>query len=188
MMRSKAREVAMQLLFQYDTNKVRLSRGTIVGFARRRLRDNAAVEFALELYDGVLKQQSEIDQLISRTSDKWKLHRLLPVDRNVLRLGTFELLHASEQTPIPIVINEAIELSRRFGGKDSPQFVNGILGKICELRPGATPAVRTAETASTNQVQEPTPTAPPAADPADKIESADLLPTQSPATPAPPVS
>jgi len=131
-LRSKSREVALQLLFQNDTNKIAVPRKAIGKFVRDRLNDETSEAFALKLYDGVLKSRTDIDALIAKTADKWRLSRMMPVDRNVLRLGTFELLHSDDKTATAIVINEAIELSRRFAGADSPAFVNGILDKIAQ--------------------------------------------------------
>ena len=136
--RSRAREVALQLLFQKDQNPVPVPRPAVTLFARERLlRNFELVDFALDLYDGVLTHQSAIDELVASTAEKWRLSRMMPVDRNVLRLGTFELLHAKDSQPVEVVINEAIELSRRFATADSPAFVNGILDKIAKSRPAS---------------------------------------------------
>ncbi len=138
--RSRAREVALQLLFQKDQNPTNIARKHIARFAKDRLTDTDLETFALELYDGVLAQQSAIDAVLTATAENWRLARMLPADRNVLRLGTFELLHQPDKSPAPIIINEAIELARRFGTADSPKFVNGILDKIAKTpSAGATP-------------------------------------------------
>jgi transcription antitermination protein NusB len=126
--RSRARQVALQLLFQHDTNP-EVPREDIVQFIRDRLIDQEARPFALELYDAVIANQKEIDQALSKAADNWKLHRMAPVDRNVLRLGLGELAYLEEPTPRPVAIDEAIELARQFGSKDSPGFVNGVLDK-----------------------------------------------------------
>jgi N utilization substance protein B len=103
-------------------------------FANDRLRDPELVAFGLMLYDGVLAHQAEIDQTLAGTAENWRLHRMMPADRNVLRLGAYELLHDPEPSPAAAVLNEAIELARRFGTADSPGFVNGILDKIARTR------------------------------------------------------
>jgi transcription antitermination protein NusB len=126
--RSRAREVALQLLFQHDHN-LGTDRAAIERFANDRLREPALVEFCLLLYDGVVANRGEIDQRLSAATENWRLARMAAVDRNVLRLGAFELLFSGE-TPAPVAINEAIELARRFGAKDSPAFVNGVLDKL----------------------------------------------------------
>ena len=133
--RSKAREVALQLLFQHDQNGVPVPRPAITRFTRDRLSDRELEDFALSLYDGVLKHRAGIDALLTTTAEKWRLSRMMPVDRNVLRMGAFELLHGDEQAATAVVIDEAIELARRFATLDSPSFVNGILDKIAQGRP-----------------------------------------------------
>ena len=127
--RTKAREVAMQLLVQRDFNK-KTVRKEVERFAGERLRDKSLVPFALKLYDGVVNHLAEIDANLSAAADNWKLHRMAAVDRNVLRIGSFELKHLDEATPAAVALDEAIELARRFGSKDSPSFVNGVLDKI----------------------------------------------------------
>lgn len=133
--RSRSREVALQLLFQKDQNPTKIARKHITRFANDRIADPELVGFALDLYDGTLKHQPEIDKLLTATAENWRLSRMLPADRNVLRLGTFELLHNPDKAPAAVVINEAIELARRYGTADSPKFVNGILDRIAKNPP-----------------------------------------------------
>ncbi|MBX3399582.1 MAG: transcription antitermination factor NusB [Gemmataceae bacterium] len=131
--RSRAREVALQLLFQKDQNPKAISRAAIERFARDRLRtDRGAAEFCLAIYDAVILHREEIDKLISTTAENWKIHRMLPVDRNLLRIGTYEMRFAAEPLPPAIAIDEVIELARRFGSADSPGFVNGVLDRIAK--------------------------------------------------------
>lgn len=126
--RSRAREIALQLLFQLDANPS-VSREDIERFARERLRDPNLVAFALELFDGVSAHRAAIDERLSAAAENWRLQRMAAVDRNVLRLGAFELLFTPE-TPPSVALNEAIELARRYGSADSPAFVNGVLDKL----------------------------------------------------------
>lgn len=127
--RSRAREVALQLLFQRDSN-ADVSRAAIERFARDRLSNPQAEEFCLSLYDGVVHRLSEIDTSLTAASENWKLHRMAASDRNVLRLGAYEIAFASEPTPGAVALDEAIELARRYGSADSPAFVNGVLDKV----------------------------------------------------------
>lgn len=87
-----------------------------------------AMTFAEELIRGVISHREDLDASIQTQSDNWKVERMAKVDRNVLRLGAFELLHT--ETPGRVVINEAIEVARTFGAESSPAFVNGILDKL----------------------------------------------------------
>jgi len=130
--RSRAREVALQLLFQRDANDS-VARSAIEQFAKDRLSDPDAESFCLSLYDGVIGSLSQIDAQITAASENWKLQRMASSDRNVLRLGTYEIVYATQRTPGPVALDEAIELARRYGSKDSPSFVNGVLDKVFHL-------------------------------------------------------
>ena len=142
--RSRAREVTLQLLFQKDQNPAPVPRKALERFAHDRLANEeqlkgsaALAAFALALYDGVVAHQAAIDPTISSVAENWRLSRMNPVDRNVLRLATYELLHDPARQPVEVVLDEAIELVRRFGSKDSPGFVNGILDRIAKMRPAS---------------------------------------------------
>lgn len=133
MRRSRAREVALQLLVQYDFNP-KVSREVISQFVRDRLRDVEAERFCLKLYDGVLAKRTEIDSKLTEVAENWRLPRMAAVDRNVLRLGAHELMHTPDVPP-SAAINESIELARRFGTKESPAFVNGVLDRVAKPAP-----------------------------------------------------
>jgi transcription antitermination protein NusB len=126
--RSRAREVALQLLFQRDHNPG-VDPKAIVRFIQDRLADPGLQTFCRSLFDGVVGHAAEIDERLTQAAENWRLPRMAGVDRNVLRLGAFELLFSSE-TPAGVALNEAIELARRFGSADSPGFVNGVLDQI----------------------------------------------------------
>ena len=129
--RSRAREVALQLLYQRDLNPD-VPRALIERFARERKRlghHPGLSSFCLGLYDGVVTNSAAIDKALSEAAQNWRLTRMTAVDRNVLRLGAQELLFAKE-TPPAVVINEAIELARRYGSANSPLFVNGVLDRV----------------------------------------------------------
>jgi N utilization substance protein B len=130
--RSLAREAALQVLFQDDLNP-----GVNPALAEQFLRARLAhfpnlVEFAQSLVDGVRRNRKEIDNLLARTADNWSLERMAVTDRNILRIGTFELLYTD--TPGRVAINEAVELAKRYGTAHSAQFVNGILDRFLALR------------------------------------------------------
>jgi N utilization substance protein B len=120
--------VALQLLFQRDYNPG-LGQPAVERFARDRLRDPALEPFCLGLYDGTVAHLADIDARLAAAAENWRLPRMAAVDRNVLRLGAYELLHTPE-TPPEAALNEAIELARRYGSAESPAFVNGILDRL----------------------------------------------------------
>ncbi|MCR9097376.1 MAG: transcription antitermination factor NusB [bacterium] len=93
----------------------------------------SAREFARGLVAGVVSRAAELDALVGQHARNWRVERMAAVDRNVLRLGAFELRET--ETPVPVVIDEAVDLARRFGSDTSPAFVNGVLDAIArELR------------------------------------------------------
>lgn len=104
-------------------------------FMRRRLRnDESLIAFAKSLLSGVRRNRGELDPLLAERTENWSLQRMAVTDRNVLRLGAYEILYA--ETPPRVAINEAVELGRRFGSKHSFQFVNGILDRVLQdLKP-----------------------------------------------------
>ena len=93
-----------------------------------------ATSYATSLVQGVQAHAAEIDQLISRYAERWAMDRMPIVDRNLLRLGVYELLWAAD-IPTAVVINEAVELAKSLSTDESGRFVNGVLGKIADLRP-----------------------------------------------------
>src|SRR6516162_4772487 len=126
--RSRAREVALQLLYQRDFNR-RVDRRVLERFVHDRLLDPSLEPFSLALFDGVCSHLNELDRQLSDAAQNWRLARMAAVDRNVLRLGAYELLYTPE-TPPRVALDEAIELARRFGSADSPGFVNGVLDRL----------------------------------------------------------
>jgi N utilization substance protein B len=126
--RSRAREVAVQLLFQRDHNPT-VDRPSIDRFVMNRLRDPVLEAFCLGLFDGVVDHQADIDDRLTAAAENWRLARMSTVDRNILRLGAFELLFSFD-TPPAVALDEAISLARRLGTKESPSFVNGVLDKL----------------------------------------------------------
>jgi N utilization substance protein B len=120
--------VVLQILYQDDLNPDPDLKATD-HFIRGRLQNNAElVEFALSLLWGTRRNRRELDELLESRADNWSLRRMAATDRNILRLAAFEILYT--ETPGRVVINEAVELAKRFGSKQSPQFVNGILDGI----------------------------------------------------------
>ena len=130
--RSRAREVALQSLYQGELNTI--DPRDRARFHKGRLKSAELVVFADTLVDGVRDHQVEIDALLDVRSTNWRLSRMAATDRAVLRIAAFELLHTD--TPGPVVVDEAIKLARRYGSQDSPTFVAGILGAILDDRGG----------------------------------------------------
>ena len=129
--RSRAREVALQVLFQDDVNPPETATETLL-FLRSRLQHDELVEFAKSLVAGVRRNREELDELLGKTAERWSLQRMAATDRNVLRLGAYEILYT--KTPGRVAINEAVELAKRYGTAHSAQFVNGILDKFLKSR------------------------------------------------------
>jgi N utilization substance protein B len=129
--RRQARAYALQILYARDVDAA-----TDVGSAIAKWDSDfelelepAAREFAQQLLRAAVERAAAVDELIARASKNWRLERMSRVDRNILRLGTVEL-SALPDVPVKVVINEAVELAKRFGTAESPAFVNGILDRI----------------------------------------------------------
>jgi len=126
--RTRARELALQFLYMLD-----LRGDTFLEEAREYVtseeRDSETTQFALRLVQGTHEHKAEIDAMIQGVAQNWSIARMAVVDRNVLRLSTFELLHCHDIPP-KVAINEAIELGKRYSGQNSGAFINGILDKI----------------------------------------------------------
>lgn len=125
--RSKAREVVLQMLYQVDLNPD-VGMQTVAGMIGERLSDDDVCKFAWFLFTGVMEYRAQLDARIQSVAENWKLSRMAATDRNVLRLGAFELIQTD--TPHRVVIDEALELAKKFGNAQSPQFVNGVLDKL----------------------------------------------------------
>ena len=127
--RSRCREWALQLLYQTEYRGHRL--GEVPQFWRHFGKGAEVPAYLVKLVEGVAAHQKELDTLIRQHSEHWRLERMALVDRNLLRLALYELLHQPE-VPVKVVINEAVELAKRYGSEDSGAFINGILDRIRE--------------------------------------------------------
>ena len=125
-LRKQARFLVVQMLYQIDLNPD-ISINEIREMIEEHGRNKTARTFAWELFTGVMEFKQQLDEHIVRVAENWTLKRMAVTDRNILRLGTYELLHTD--TPPAVVIDEAVELAREFGSAHSSQFVNGILIK-----------------------------------------------------------
>lgn len=131
--RHLSRSIVLQSLFEWDLNAIEK---TEVGDVLNRNIEEFAPNktdrpFMEKLLDGILAKQPELDLVIEKAAPEWPIDRISPVDRNILRLGLFELLFAERnEVPAKVAINEAIELAKQFGGENSSRFVNGVLGAV----------------------------------------------------------
>jgi N utilization substance protein B len=133
-MRRKAREVAFKVLFQVDVGGADPGEALAREGAEAKL-PPASTEFAGLLVRGVLGTLDELDSLIGRHAREWTPGRMSAVDRNLLRLATFEIAHCSD-VPLAVAINESLELAKIFSSDEAARFINGILGQLAEtLRP-----------------------------------------------------
>ncbi|WP_164019379.1 transcription antitermination factor NusB [Pyxidicoccus trucidator] len=129
--RRTGRERALQALYQLEMAPATVAEALESAWASSEepKRDPDAVKFARELVDGVQAHREEIDELIERHSHNWRLDRMSRIDRNVLRLGIFELKYRPD-IPRKVSINEAVELGKNFGTEESSAFVNGLLDRV----------------------------------------------------------
>lgn len=124
--------MVLQVLYQDDLNPGREPSASEEFLENRLQQDTELVAFARSLLSGVRRNRAELDQLLAARADNWSLERMAATDRNVLRLGAFEILYT--ETPGRVAINEAVELAKRFGARQSAQFVNGILDRFLQER------------------------------------------------------
>lgn len=127
--RRRARELALQILFQGDSSREPLERGIPAFWESQGLPSPDIRAFAEELARGVAKHREGIDALVTAASEHWNPERMALVDRAILRLAVFELLHR-EDIPPKVTMNEYIEIAKKFSTEDSGAFVNGILDRI----------------------------------------------------------
>jgi N utilization substance protein B len=131
--RSRARIVVLQVLVEDDLNPQR-NMAQSDQFLKRRLRHfPETLEFAQSLLAGVRRERPDLDRRMAATAQNWTLQRMAVTDRNAIRLGMYEILHAG--TPRAVAIDEAVELAKRFGTAHSGQFVNGVLDRFLETCP-----------------------------------------------------
>ena len=131
--RHLSRSIVLQTLFEWDLND--MDRKGVLEVLERNVtefsQNKTDAPFIEKLLDGVLSKRSELDQVIEKAAPEWPIDRISPVDRNILRLGLYELLFSDrKEVPAKVAINEAIELAKQFGGENSSRFVNGVLGAV----------------------------------------------------------
>ncbi|QKW05488.1 transcription antitermination factor NusB [Streptomyces sp. NA04227] len=134
--RNTARKRAFQILFESDQREadVLTVLADWVRHARTDTRQPPVSEYTMELVEGYAKRAVRIDELIGQYAVGWTLDRMPVVDRNILRIGAYELIWV-DGTPDAVVLDEAVQLAKEFSTDDSPSFVNGLLGRLKELKP-----------------------------------------------------
>ena len=131
--RTKARKRALDVLFEAEQRQmapVKLLAERIVESGTQ----TALPQYSVEIVEGVVAEQDRIDELLSTHAHGWTLERMPAVDRAVLRIGTWEVLYNAD-VPDAVAVNEAVELARSLSTDESPVFVNGLLGRIVDLKP-----------------------------------------------------
>ena len=126
--RRKARESALQILFQLEFNKPQIEKA-VDQFWRERKVSEEIRDYSNRIVKGIVSHQEEIDSLIQSLSDHWRLSRMAHVDRNILRIAVFEFLHEKTLAPA-VIINEAIEIAKKYSSDEAAAFVNGILDAV----------------------------------------------------------
>lgn len=133
MRRRKAREYALKILYMLDIRKEKDLESILEEFWNNTNENNKEIkDFAEELVRGIFKNMGKIDKVISEVSLNWRLDRMSFIDRNLIRIGAYEIIFKNEIPPA-VSINEAIEISKKYGDSESPKFINGILHKIKQI-------------------------------------------------------
>ncbi len=130
--RHLCRSIAMQSLYEWDFMG---KKGNLKEIAERNIKEFGPglenSEFVFQLIDGVVSHMQDLDEIIQKAAPEWPIQHITIVDRNILRIGLYELLYEDkEEVPPKVSINEAIELAKTFGGESSGKFINGVLGTI----------------------------------------------------------
>lgn len=130
--RQLGRSIVLQSLYEWDFNN---KKGDLTKIVERNLEEFAPgldeLDFVWKLVTGIIKKMKAIDAVIEKAAPEWPLDKIAIIDRNALRIGLYELLYADpEEVPPKVAINEAIEISKNFGGPNSGKFINGVLGTI----------------------------------------------------------
>ncbi len=135
--RRKSRELALQMLFQADMGKQTPEDVRRTFWAERNTAEDDVRGFADDLFRVATERAPEIDQLIEKHAEHWRMERMATVDRNLLRAGVAEFL-GFPATPKPVIINEALEIARKFSSPESVQFINGVLDSVARALDKAT--------------------------------------------------
>ena len=130
--RHLARTIILQSLYEWDFYEHEADLAAIIDRNMKEFGPGIdEPDFVWKIAKGVIENIKEIDDIIKRVAPEWPLNQIAIVDRNVLRIGLYELLHADRnEVPPKVAINEAIEIAKNYGGQNSPKFINGVLGTV----------------------------------------------------------
>jgi N utilization substance protein B len=131
MKRRKAREYALQILFQADFKEKKINNKDLEEFWSDKKESSNVKEFTEEIVRGTLNRLDEIDAMIEKVAENWLLKRMAVVDRNILRFATYEILYKKD-IPSAVTINEAIEIAKKFSSTESAPFINGVLDRLAK--------------------------------------------------------
>ncbi len=132
--RRLGREIALQSLYLTDVSGIGGDSAFRVVTTGPEPADEKTLEFARAIVDGTLARIAEIDERIKTHAKNWEIGRMASVDRCLLRMASYELINAPE-TPVSVIIDEALEIAKKYSSEDSSRFINGILDKIKQYRP-----------------------------------------------------
>jgi N utilization substance protein B len=131
MKRRKAREYALQMLFQLDFKVERLENRDLEAFWSDKKENTEVKKFAEELVRGTVNKLNNIDSVIGKAAENWVVQRMSAVDRNILRFAAYEILYMKD-IPSAVTINEAIEIAKKFSSGESAPFINGVLDRLAK--------------------------------------------------------
>jgi N utilization substance protein B len=131
MKRRKAREYALQILFQADFKEKKINNKDLEEFWSDKKESSNVKEFTEEIVRGTLNRLDEIDAIIEKVAENWLLKRMAAVDRNILRFAAYEILYKKD-IPSAVTINEAIEIAKKFSSTESAPFINGVLDRLAK--------------------------------------------------------
>ena len=137
MRRTRCREVALQTLYQRDLNPG-IGARQVNTFVRRRMKNTPLLlDYTKALIEGVESHKVELDAHIQSVAENWRLERMAALDRNILRIGLYEIQKGGRDTPPTVAMNEALELAKRYGSPQSSKFINGVLDRFLPGHPAA---------------------------------------------------
>lgn len=131
MKRRRAREYALQLLFQLDLTENKLTSDLLNEFWEGIKEENEVIEYAHSIVRGTTEHIDHIDEIIRKTAEHWSLNRIAVIDKNILRAAVYELLYRKD-IPASVAINEALEISKKYSSEGSSSFINGVLDRIAK--------------------------------------------------------